>query len=479
MPELTSILRQRLGAGEDPKAHPDADTLTAYAEDLLPAGERSQVLLHISLCTECRDVVALTMPEGTVLPEEEPAAVVTAALPVPRRAWLLGPRFALVASLVAVAAGVVLVLEIPHPNQKAPVMTASVQPQPQPAAPSPAAASDQAIAGAASLAGPEQEPAAAAHLPATELRRSGAAEARAASVVATARERKAITAAQNQPVVVAGAVPQDYLNNEVFAFSAGLVSAPQPQELPRAPRPVRPTFAFSQPTGASGSILQSSAFLEIVPPHGASGSQGTATTYTFASAERRNLGFASRITEVGRQFHLKRLAPAISTANANSYAMFSPGLSQSAPAEMAVTANTENRASGQALAQSPAFTTRAMARGLSALNQSGNAFLWKISQGRLLKSSDMDHWIDGYPASEGIEFSVVTASGADVWAGGKDAALVHSRDGGVTWERITLGASATGTINSIEVNQSTVLVRNSSGQGWISQDGGRSWSLQN
>ena len=478
MPELTSILRQRLGAGEEPKAHPDADTLTAYVEDLLSAGERSQVLLHISLCTQCRDVVTLTMPEGVAVPEEEPAAIVTAALPVPRR-WFLGPRFALAASLVAVAAGVVLVLEIPHPNQKAPVITASVQPQPQPATPSADAASDQAIAGAASLAGPEQEPAAAAHLPATELHRSGATEVRAASVLATGRERKAIITAQNQPVVIAGAVPQDYLNNEVFAFSAGLVSAPQPQELPRAPRPVRPAFAFSRQTGASGSIIQSSAFLEIAPPHGASGSQGTATTYTFASAERRNLGFASRITEVGKQFHLKRLAPAISTANANSYAMFSPGLSQSAPAEMAVTANKGNGLSGQALAQSPAFTTRAMASGSNALNQSENSFLWKISQGRLLKSSDMDHWIDGYPVSEGIEFSVVTASGADVWAGGKDASLVHSRDGGVTWERITLGASATGTINSIEVNQSTVFVRNSSGQGWISQDGGRSWSLQN
>jgi len=139
----------------------------------------------------------------------------------------------------------------------------------------------------------------------------------------------------------------------------------------------------------------------------------------------------------------------------------------------------ENASSGgPALAQSPAFTSRGMRGSLSALDH-GTTFLWKVVQGRLLKSSDMDHWADGYPVAEGVEFSVVTANGPDVWAGGKDAALVHSRDGGVTWERITLGASATGSVASIEVTGSSIQVKSSSGQGWLSQDGGRSWSLQN
>ena len=40
MPELNTILRDRLGAMEDPKDHPDPDTLTAYVEELLPATER-------------------------------------------------------------------------------------------------------------------------------------------------------------------------------------------------------------------------------------------------------------------------------------------------------------------------------------------------------------------------------------------------------------------------------------------------------
>src|SRR5512146_1067500 len=148
MPELTSVLRARLEAREEPKEHPDADILTAYAEGILPSGERNQVLLHISLCNQCRDVLALIMPEAAAMEvtEEEPGAMVAAGLPVPRRAWFLSPRFALAASLVAVISGITLVLEIPQPHRKAPVLTASVEPQSQPIAPAPAP-SDQGMAG--------------------------------------------------------------------------------------------------------------------------------------------------------------------------------------------------------------------------------------------------------------------------------------------------------------------------------------------
>jgi hypothetical protein len=262
MPELTSILRARLEAGEEPKEHPDADILTAYAEGILPSGERNQVLLHISLCNQCRDVVALIMPEAVAMEatEEEPGTMVAAGLPVPRRAWFLSPRFALAASLVAVAAGIILVLGIPQPHRKAPVLTASVQPQSQPAAPS-VAASDQGMAqgmasdqAAASLARAVQEPAPAVSAPAAEAPRSRVNEAQARQPVIAVPERKPVVTAQNQPLVVAAAEPQDYLNNKVFGSElsyAGAVSTPQPQELPQAPRAVRPTFAFNRQPGAT------------------------------------------------------------------------------------------------------------------------------------------------------------------------------------------------------------------------------------
>jgi photosystem II stability/assembly factor-like uncharacterized protein len=105
-------------------------------------------------------------------------------------------------------------------------------------------------------------------------------------------------------------------------------------------------------------------------------------------------------------------------------------------------------------------------------------YQWKVVQGKLLRSSDLSHWTEENPSGESLQFSVVSPNGTEIWAGGNDATLVHSRDGGATWERITLGAAATGTISSIEAAGQNVMVKSSSGQSWASQDGGKSWMLQ-
>ncbi len=39
--------------------HPDAESLTAFAEQLLPAAERDQILMHMATCRRCREVVFL------------------------------------------------------------------------------------------------------------------------------------------------------------------------------------------------------------------------------------------------------------------------------------------------------------------------------------------------------------------------------------------------------------------------------------
>jgi photosystem II stability/assembly factor-like uncharacterized protein len=103
---------------------------------------------------------------------------------------------------------------------------------------------------------------------------------------------------------------------------------------------------------------------------------------------------------------------------------------------------------------------------------------WKVGDSKLLKLDDSGAWTEGYSAGDSIEFSVVSSRGSDIWAGGSNAALVHSHDGGVTWERITLGSSATGTITSIEAGALKIQVKSSSGQSWASPDGGRTWALQ-
>src|SRR5436309_3237330 len=127
MPELSNLLRQRLAGTQNgpapahpettmhpdatvhpyATAHPDADTLTAYVEQLLTAPERQTVVAHLAVCEPCREVVALSQPELAEL------ATQTVLAPDPVSAWrrLLRPAFGVAASVAAMAIIAVMVLQ--------------------------------------------------------------------------------------------------------------------------------------------------------------------------------------------------------------------------------------------------------------------------------------------------------------------------------------------------------------------------------
>src|ERR1041385_8936197 len=99
MPELPNLLRQRLAATEmgETQAHPDADTLTAYMEQSLPAAESKTVVAHLSVCEPCREVMALSQ---AVVAEPEKQNVLT-PVPVPRWRRLFTPVFGVAAPVGA------------------------------------------------------------------------------------------------------------------------------------------------------------------------------------------------------------------------------------------------------------------------------------------------------------------------------------------------------------------------------------------
>lgn len=97
MENVPKIVRERLGTAAPAADHPDANLLTAFAEQSLPTGERAGVLEHLARCADCRDVVALALPETeAALPLQRPA----------RGGWLSWPalRWGLVTAGVAVIA---------------------------------------------------------------------------------------------------------------------------------------------------------------------------------------------------------------------------------------------------------------------------------------------------------------------------------------------------------------------------------------
>jgi hypothetical protein len=127
MSEVPKIVYDRLRAalpeGTGPeRAHPDADLLTAFAEQALSVTERDGVLEHLALCGECREVVALAIPAADIVAaplaaetEVVRTTVSRAGAPAPHKLSFAWPslRWVALAAGVAIVASVLLV----HPGK--------------------------------------------------------------------------------------------------------------------------------------------------------------------------------------------------------------------------------------------------------------------------------------------------------------------------------------------------------------------------
>ncbi len=61
---LRAAALERVGPGPTTpeRAHPDADVLTAFAEQALSASERENILEHLARCGDCRELIAVALP---------------------------------------------------------------------------------------------------------------------------------------------------------------------------------------------------------------------------------------------------------------------------------------------------------------------------------------------------------------------------------------------------------------------------------
>lgn len=118
--------------------HPDADSLSAFAEEALGAAEREQILAHMTQCSRCREVIYLAQKAA----EAEALETLSAA---PSRRWYRSWRFVWVPAAALAAALALAVTFYPRLTAPAPEM-AKIAPQSEQAAP---ASLEQASAGAA------------------------------------------------------------------------------------------------------------------------------------------------------------------------------------------------------------------------------------------------------------------------------------------------------------------------------------------
>jgi len=103
MAGLPKLATQRLQATAKAEPHPDLDLLTAFVEKSLAKSERSVVMGHLAQCAECREVVALSIPETLATSPSQTASVAPGWLSWPVLRW-----GALAACVVVVGAAVTL-----------------------------------------------------------------------------------------------------------------------------------------------------------------------------------------------------------------------------------------------------------------------------------------------------------------------------------------------------------------------------------
>ena len=279
------------------------------------------------------------------------------------------------------------------------------------------------------------------------------------------------------PVLAAALPRKDYVNTNFFNSSSSdnVVPDSKTNNLPPAPLPQlgATNTAFNTannkiaifadlPANAAGN--SNVRLLTPAPPPERLG----CTVCKIVQSTAHTLGFHSPVRTPALR------AGALSSSALGGPGMFSGAIEKSQPSELSAA---PARADADSFAASSSLSVNAMAPPLHKADSA--APMWKVVDGKLMKSSSQSQWEDAYPvASATMEFSFVNARGNDVWAGGSHASLIHSRDGGQTWDTVKLGDNASGTIVGIIAGTMSVQVKTSDNQTWASADGGKNWILR-
>jgi len=437
MEQLPNIVRERLKApaGGD---HPDADLLTAFAEQALPDRERSRVLLHVSQCADCRDVLALAA---------HPATTASGSLDTARPAWGLFQWKVLrwgaaVACVVIVGSAVLLRRDVFKPHS---VETASVREQP--------AAEQYAYQ-------PAQQNAA------TKLR----AQQAISSAMENGNEKdmgrvgdKALK--RSAPPKLPAAAPA--------APVARATREDQKKEIA-----LGSMHAFGSGAAVSGAMA--------AKPAGAWAGAPAQTV----SDERKNPVPEAR-PESRKETDLATLGKASEVLEVNAASVpveAESGDKKDAPgkAKPASIAAKDAQSAPAVMAQNQAaFSAETVGQKMDRVTGLRRAPLsrWTISSdGRLQHSIDAGRTWQPVAVVDKASFRALSANGPDVWVGGAAGLLYHSADSGTSWTQVKPNSGSVALTADIAAIEFTDLqqgkITTSDGEVWTTEDAGQTWRKQ-
>jgi hypothetical protein len=447
MTEVPKIVYDRLRAARPERtlpertapepAHPDADLLTAFAEQALSTAERDGVLGHLALCEDCREAIALALPAEDVgaAPTAEKTEAVhatssRAGAPAPHRLIFAWPhlRWAALAAAVVVVAAVLLVRPGKLNQEKLPSGNTQIAnnlpptPGPQGAStplPSPRAATSTGQTAEAARADEAR--------PKSELRLSKKLKAGQVATPSFPAE-SGMLLAENE-------ITDHKMESKEKDKEADRVSA--------APT----TRAWALDSNAPA-IPRTNETVEVTAASAAVQTESSSLNVQMA----------------------RNSAPPI--AKAKPAPQTETSLQQNVPSNVVeMPLNGRNVASMAKLAApSGAARTR--------------AFTWTIAAGVLQRSEDSGQsWQNALRADHPLLCYASLA--ADIWTGGQAGTLFHSADSGATWFRVQpsiSGQQLSSDITHIDMRSGSdvrgpaeIVVSTSNNEIWSSADGGKTW----
>jgi len=463
MQRIPNIVAERLkrgaaGSAVPASSHPDADLLNAFAERSLPKHERQSVVDHLARCSDCRDVIALALPEA-----ETPDAVVK---PLPSR-WLSWPALRWGFAL----AGVVIIGTFG-------VMRLRFEPRRSSLNVSPISHSERSTA---RLQGPASP---AAGSSALMLSDDKAAVARKAGKVMSTPAKKTgelSASADTRPVNKPEVLPQQQLAFRAAAPAPGLARSGA------IGGPVGKFRGFGPKMPAQGQQQNLQGQQALSPPIMAGVAQVAAAVPSAKSSTTVEVSGESPLiaTEAVNN-------PPVPQLNAQENSQ--DGDSRLGRAKPATAPPPIRSPIVSTVAPAPRWTItpsgglqRSFDQGQTWENVDVNAGLAPAAgaamrfSNTVTSSESKDITVSKQKVAAPI-FRVVEATGTDVWAGGSAGVLYHSVDAGVHWTRVVPssgGVALTGDIVSLDfADAQHGQVATSLPETWTTADGGRTWEKQ-
>ena len=448
MEALPNVVRNRLQAAAGD--HPDPDLLTAFAEQALPEDERSRVLLHLSRCTECRDVLALALPPVT----SSPAALDTAR----GLSWFRWPVLrwgAALACVVIVGSAVLMRREVFTAGSSQKVARYSERPS--------LSALDEGAAPEQSVAKEQQSPkekTAIGRLTASQLSKDNQ----------IGRRRQAAHIPESVGVVASAPAPPARDDKAVRGFAegrspgagvGGIASTVVLQKAPATPASAPAEEAKKLKTGnelswGRGETVEVTAAQGSIELHDAPAKNESDALAANSGDKREALGKA-------------KAAPGSPMFDTMIQARAEPAEKEAAPP-----AAQPKQATKEALSRAKADR---------ALNYRAPLSRWTISSdGQLQHSTDSGQTWQPVAVAEKATFRALSANGPDIWVGGAAGLLYHSSDAGAHWTQVKPVSEKSALSGDIAAIEFTDVyhgkITTASGESWFTEDAGQSWRQQ-